>query len=129
MAQRVKREFSSTRSRVERDRSTSAPTRYFSTNQEKEVARVVGGSRQLNSGATPFQKGDVSGKDFLIECKTRTKKSDSIAIKKEWLEKLSQEALFMGKPQQALAFNFGPGTKNYYIIEENTFKLLVDLLS
>ena len=31
------------------------PTRYYSKQQEKKVAKQLGGKRQANSGATPFQ--------------------------------------------------------------------------
>ena len=31
------------------------PTRYYSKQQEKKVAKYVGGKRQPNSGATAFQ--------------------------------------------------------------------------
>lgn len=106
------------------------PTRSFSKKQEDYVARKFGGDRVKNSGATPFQKGDVNldKQSFLIECKTKTSSSESISIKKEWLEKNNSEALFMGKKYSALAFNFGPNEKNYYIIDEYLFELLLDKL-
>ena len=67
-----------------KDNDPKKPTRYYSKNQEKEVAKRLGGSTTLNSGATPFQKGDINvGNLLLIECKTKTKDSDSISIKKE----------------------------------------------
>jgi hypothetical protein len=34
---------------------------------------------------------------MLIECKTKTSPSNSISIKKEWIEKNKQEMVFMGK--------------------------------
>ena len=34
----------------------------------------------------------------------------------------------MGKPYNALAFNFGPGEKNYYIIDEYLFESLLAAL-
>ena len=101
------------------------PTRFYSSKQEKEVAKELGGTPTPNSGATPFIKGDLTLKKFLIECKTKTSDSESISIKKEWLEKLNQEALFMGKPYKALIFSFGPASKTYVIIDENTFKELI----
>ena len=104
------------------------PTRHFSSKQEKSVAKAVGGRQVSNSGATDFQKGDVVSDKFLLECKTKTKNSDSMSIKKEWLEKNKREALFMGKEHSALAFNFGPDQENYYIIEEYLFKELLDHL-
>ena len=98
------------------------PTRYFSKKQEDQVAKSLGGNRNLNSGATPFQPGDVSIDSLmLIECKTKITSSESISIKKEWLDKNLKEALFSGKPYNVLAFNFGPDQKNYYILDENTF--------
>ena len=106
------------------------PTRAYSKKQEDTVAKALGGNRVKNSGATAFAKGDIDldRGSFLIECKTKTSPSESIAIKKEWLEKNVKEALFMGKQNSALAFNFGPGEKNYYIIDEYLFELLLNKL-
>ena len=106
----------------------SKPTRYYSTKQEKQVAKTLGGTRTKNSGATMFQKGDLTTDDWLIECKTKMSPSESMSIKKEWLEKNLKESLFMGKKYNALAFNFGPDESNYYIIDEQTFQCLVELL-
>ncbi len=75
-----------------------------------------------------FQKGDLTTDDWLIECKTKMSSSESMSIKKEWLEKNLKESLFMGKKYNALAFNFGPDESNYYIIDEQTFQCLVELL-
>ena len=106
------------------------PTRSFSKKQEDYVAKKFSGSRVKNSGATAFAKGDVNldEQSFLIECKTKTTASDSISIKKEWLEKNLKEALFMGKKYSALAFNFGPNQPNYYIIDEYLFEELLNKL-
>lgn len=106
----------------------SKPTRYYSTRQEKQVAKTLGGTRTKNSGATMFQKGDLTTDDWLIECKTKMSPSESMSIKKEWLEKNLKESLFMGKKYNALAFNFGPDESNYYIIDEQLFQCLVELL-
>lgn len=105
------------------------PTRYYSSKQETAVAKAVNGKKTLNSGATPFSKGDVLADKVLLECKTKTSDSESMAIKKEWLEKNEKEALFMGKPYNALAFNFGPGQKNYYVIDEYMFQLLLEAIN
>lgn len=106
------------------------PTRSFSKKQEDYVAKKFNGNRVKNSGATAFAKGDVNldEQSFLIECKTKTTASDSISIKKEWLEKNLKEALFMGKKYSALAFNFGPNQPNYYIIDEYLFEELLNKL-
>ena len=97
-------------------------TRYYSSKQEQKVAKAVNGRRTANSGATAFQKGDVIAPDWLIECKTKTKESTSISIKKEWLEKNQEEAFAMNKHHSALAFSFGPDEPNYYIISEKDFQ-------
>lgn len=112
--------------RIEKD--TNHPTRYYSSKQERSVAKSVGGTTTKNSGATPFDKGDITSNNFLIECKTKTKDSQSISIKKEWIEKVEEESLFMGKPYSALAFNFGGESKNYYIISEELFNILLGRL-
>ena len=104
-------------------------TRYFSSKQEKAVAKAVGGKKTANSGATLFQKGDVSTDNWLIECKTKTSPSESMSIKREWLEKNEEEAFAMQKSHSALCFNFGDvrNAKNYYIISEQEFKRFLKL--
>lgn len=104
------------------------PTRYYSKKQENAIAEAVGGSRILNSGATMFAKGDITTDEWLLEAKTKTSHSDSISIKKAWLEKNQSEALFMGKKYSALVFNFGPDEPNHYIIDEYLFQELLEYL-
>ena len=106
----------------------SKPTRYYSSKQEKSVAKVVGGKQVSNSGATPFLKGDVQTDNVLFECKTCTTEKKSFSIKKEWLDKNEEEAFAMNKRYSVLVFNFGPDTDNYYIINEKTFKKFLDFL-
>lgn len=100
-------------------------TRKFAKRQEQTLAQLLNAKRQANSGATPFAKGDVKGTQFLIECKTCVEDKKSFAIKKEWLEKNKEEAFAMGREYAALAFNFGPGQTNYFILDEKTFKELI----
>ena len=100
------------------------PTRYYSKQQEKQVAKAVRGMRTANSGATPFQKGDVITRDWLIECKTKVKDSTSFTIKRDWLSKNAEEAFAMGKQHSALCFDFGPDSERYYIISEKQFQAL-----
>lgn len=103
-------------------------TRKFSNIQEKTVAKLANGKKHINSGATPFIKGDVSTKNILIECKTTLNQKESFSIKKEWLDKLKKEAFAMNKDYFSLAFNFAPGGENYFIINENFFKNIVLLM-
>ncbi len=100
------------------------PTRYYSKQQEKKVAKKLSGKRQANSGATAFQKGDVITDQFLVECKTKTKDSRSFTIKEDWLLKNEEEAFAMNR-DSALCFDFGPSAnKRYYIVSERLFDLL-----
>ena len=100
------------------------PTRYYSNKQEKHIAKSVNGRQVANSGATAFNKGDVTTKSFLIEAKTCTSEKKSFSIKKEWLEKNEEEAFAMNKPYSALAFDFGDG-EQHYVISEKLFRQLV----
>ena len=105
------------------------PTRHYSKRQEKKVAKAVGGKRTANSGATPFEKGDVIIQDWLIECKTKTKDCSSFTIKEDWLLKNEEEAFAMGKNNSALCFDFGPNAnKRYYVISERLFETLKNYL-
>ena len=89
----------------------------------------MGGRLQTNSGATLFNKGDISTDKWLFEAKTCMKQKDSFSIKKEWLQKLKQEAFGMNKEYYALAFNFGEiNGKNYYILDERIFKQIIEIL-
>ena len=96
------------------------PTRFYSNKQEKAVANAISGKQVANSGATAFNKGDVTSNDWLIECKTKTSESKSISIKKDWLLKNSEEAFAMGKTYNALCFDFGDDSR-YYVVDEKTF--------
>lgn len=104
-------------------------TRYYSTQQEWWVSRLIDGRRTPNSGATLFTKGDVLTKLFMIECKTQMKEKKSFSIKKEWIDKLKEEAFSGNKPYWAIAFNFGgeDQTDNYFVINSELFQKLVRL--
>jgi hypothetical protein len=103
-------------------------TRYFSSKQEKSVAKKTEGKVQPNSGATAFRKGDVKTDLFLLECKTAVTSVASMSIKKDWISKLREEAFAMRKRFSAVVFNFGPQQENFYIIDEKTFIKLQTLL-
>lgn len=112
----------------QRRTTENKPTRYFSDKQEKAVAKAVGGKQTKNSGATVHQKGDVLTDLFLVECKTKTTNCESISIKKEWFEKNIAESIYMHKEFSTVVFSFGPDSKNYYILDEQTFKEMVEAL-
>lgn len=103
-------------------------TRFYSNQQEQAVAKLLHGQQTANSGATAFVKGDVVCKasNCLVECKTCLKEKDSFSIKREWLEKNAQEAKITHYSNSMLAFNFGPNTKNYFVIDEKLAQYLVE---
>lgn len=102
-------------------------TRYVSSLQEKAIAKSLGGKRTSNSGATHFDKGDVTiGKEWLIEAKTCMTPKNSFSIKKDWLLKLKEEQYACGKLNSALCFDFGDSKTRYYILDEVTFKNLIE---
>lgn len=102
-------------------------TRYYSSRQENMIAKELGGKRQPNSGATMFHKGDVQLDDWLIEAKTKTSPSESMTIKKDWLEKNAEEAFAMGKEHSALVFDFGDthNPQEYVVITIEEFRRLL----
>ena len=110
---------------------TKHPTRWYSSKQEKSVAKNIDGKQTKNSGATTFQKSDVLTNEFALECKTKTSNSNSISIKKEWFDKLTNECIQMGKKYSAIVINFGPDkpyNENHYIIDEYLFQTLLEYL-
>lgn len=92
-------------------------TRAKSSQQEKRIAKAMGGKQVIGSGATPFLKGDVIADNLFIEAKTRMEPSQSITIKKAWIDKAKEQSLAMRKKDYAIAVSFGDN-KDYYLIED-----------
>ena len=101
-------------------------TKYISSLQEKQVAKNLNANIVPGSGGGKWQKGDVSLDDWLLECKTSMSPKNSYSIKKDVINKIKKQSFEMQKENYALVFNFGPGEKNYVIIDENTFKYLLE---
>ncbi len=114
--------------RQHKDTGEKKPTRYFSKKQETAVASAIGGKTVANSGATPYNKGDVTDSNWLIECKTCVKDQESFSVKKGWFTKNLEESIYMKKDHTAVVFSFGPSSKNYYIVDEPTFLRMKELL-
>lgn len=98
----------------------------YSESQERDIAKLLGGRVQSNSGGTRFGGGDVLTKDFFIEAKTPTKEQTSFSIKKEWIDKMGEQAFEQGKPVSALAFRFSPEGDDYFVINSRLMRLLVE---
>lgn len=96
-------------------------TRAKSSQQEKRIAKAIGGRQVIGSGSTPFFKGDVVAGKLLIEAKTKMEPSKSITVKKEWLEKAKEQAFSTGKEDYTVAISFGDN-KEYYIVEDDLFR-------
>jgi len=92
-------------------------TRAKSNVQEKRVAKAMGGRQVIGSGSTPFLKGDVVAGQLFIEAKTKMEPSQSISIKKAWIDKAKEQSLAMRKEDYAIAVSFGD-VKDYYLIED-----------
>ena len=98
------------------------PTRYFSDKQEKHIAKLTDGKVQSNSGGTKFGGGDVHTNKFFIEAKTPTKEQKAFSIKKDWIDKMQEQAFEQGKEESVLAFRFSPNDKeDFYVLTEKQF--------
>lgn len=104
-------------------------TREASTRQEKAIAKSLGAKRTPNSGAGKFSKGDLYiNNEWMIEAKTCMQPKSSFSIKKAWLDKMKEEQFATNKMYSSLCFDFGDEGKRYYVIDEQMFKTLVELL-
>ena len=84
---------------------------------------------QLTHGATHFDKGDIIiGAQWLVEAKTCMQPKSSFSIKKEWLKKLKEEQYACNKMYSTLCFDFGDQKERYYIIDENMFLYIKELV-
>lgn len=95
-----------------------ASTRAKSSQQEKRIAKAMGGRQVIGSGSTPFLKGDVVAGKLFIEAKTKMVPSQQITVKKAWVDKAKEQSLAMRKEDYAIAVSFGD-PKEYYLIEDN----------
>lgn len=89
----------------------------------KNLSQIMNARQQMASGSVWFAKGDVTTENFLIEAKTRAKKSKQITLKKEWLDKIAEEAVVAGKIP-VLAISFGDG-RDFFILSTEDFLSLV----
>ena len=69
--------------RNKREDEDKKPTRYYSSRQEKSIAKAINGIQTPNSGATMWSKGDISTDNWLLEAKTCTKNKKSFSLKEE----------------------------------------------
>lgn len=98
-------------------------TRAKSSQQEKRIAKALGGKQVIGSGSTPFLKGDVIVDQLFIEAKTKMVPSQQITVKKAWIDKAKEQALSTRKRDYAIAISFGD-PKEFYIIEDTLMEEL-----
>ena len=96
-------------------------TRSKSSQQEKRIAKALGGRQVVGSGSTPFLKGDVVAGKLFVEAKTKMEPSKGITVKKEWLDKAKAQAFSTSKEDYAVAISFGE-PKEFYILEDTLFE-------
>lgn len=97
--------------------------------QEKQVANLVNGQIQVASGGTPTGGGDVLTNNWFFECKTVTTEKDSYSVKKSVLEKLKEQTFEQMKDYGTLAFRFSPEGKDYFVVDSNTFKYMMQCVN
>ena len=68
-------------------------TKYYSSKQEKMVAKALGGYQVGLSGAGPGNPGDVKTYDWLVECKTHTEPGHRITFNNAVWKKIEDEAM------------------------------------
>ena len=87
-----------------------------SLKHEKRLAKVIGGQRNVASGAFWFRKGDVRSNDLLVEHKWTGKKS--FTLKSDVLEKITTEAIVdFRTPVLGISLN----DENYVVMLEADF--------
>ena len=100
----------------------------FSEAQEKEIAKLLGGRVQCNSGGTRFGGGDVHTQSFFVEAKLPTKPQSSFSIQKAWMEKMKEQAFEQGFFRSSLAFRFEPDGPDYFVIDSRVMSELVEYI-
>lgn len=106
-------------------------TRTYSEAHENSVCKALNATRQPNSGASKFRKGDVVHKEasMLIECKCVMSEKASVSIKKDWITKNREEKFTQRLSNSCICFNFEPNGENFYVIDQKLMRYLVEKLS
>lgn len=94
----------------------SQPTKFYSSRQEHMVAEYLGWSVVSGSGARAFNPGDIRSDNFLGECKTFTKESDTIYCYNNVWSKITEEATAVMKKPVLFVDNGTQEAKNTWCI-------------
>jgi hypothetical protein len=87
--------------------------------QEKRVAKMTCGRVQPGSGNGFMHKADVRTIDFLIECKTTTKRSYSLSL--DTILKVEREAILDGRE---FALFLQIDGRNVVVVDEDVFQTM-----
>lgn len=79
--------------------------------------------RTMGSGNLWFQKSDQICSMFRFEDKTKAKPSKQFTIKKEWIDKLRDEALLTDQIP-VLVISFGDG-EDFFLLDLDNFRNLI----
>jgi hypothetical protein len=89
------------------------------TEQENRAAQMIGGKRHVGSGAISDLKSDASSMIWQLEAKQT--RAQSIAVKLDWLSKISEEAMSQDKrPILHIEFSHVPDN----VIVENEWVMM-----
>lgn len=109
-----------------RHEKVNKPTRFFSSAQERRVAKSLDGTNDLQSGGGKWKKNDVELDEWALECKTKVTPSETITVHKDWFADAERNRAESLKSYAAVVLSFGDG-KDYYAVDERTFKFLLSL--
>lgn len=87
-------------------------------NKVAEKARV-----QAGSGNKWYQKSDVVSDRLQIEAKTKVKACKQMVVKKEWFDKISEEALHSNKIP-VVVISFGDGRDIFCLSDVDFYSLI-----
>lgn len=82
--------------------------KFLANEEEKKLAKEIGGRQTINSGATIFDKGDVHYLDYCLDMKMTVGKQ--IIVTEDMLTKMEQDAMDTHKTP-AIVLNFSKSKK------------------
>ena len=79
----------------------------YSQRQDKRVAKLTNQEIVRNSGAVRGRRGDLRKQNLLSETKTTIRSQKTFTLRREWFDKIDQQAFQMGKEFGIIIFSFG----------------------
>lgn len=108
---------------MDKDRFFSPDTvKKKSTNQEKRIAREVGGKVTPASGALSI-KGDVVNKKLRLRLEAKRTDKSRMILEKEWLEKIVAQSRF-----EVPALNIEIQDQSWYLVRKEEFDYILEAM-